>query len=104
MPSAVRVVLDHEGAHPWRWAAALSLSAKIGCSAQLLLDWVKRTEADIHRREPRRSFEAVTFAMLEWANWLNKRRLLEPSGYLADATSAHLPDGANIEAKAGWKI
>ena len=34
----------------------------------------------IHRRGPWRSFEAVEFATLEWVNWFNTRRLLEPIG------------------------
>ena len=34
----------------------------------------------IHRRGPWRSFEAVEFATLEWVNWFNHRRLLEPIG------------------------
>ncbi len=32
----------------------------------------------IHRRGPWRSFEAVEFATLEWVDWFNRRRLLEP--------------------------
>ncbi len=34
----------------------------------------------IHRRGPRRSFEAVEYETLEWGDWLNNRRLLEPIG------------------------
>jgi transposase InsO family protein len=34
----------------------------------------------IHRRSPWRSFEAVEFATLEWVDWFNNRRLLEPIG------------------------
>jgi putative transposase len=34
----------------------------------------------IHRRGPWRSFEAVEFATLEWVDWFNKHRLLEPIG------------------------
>lgn len=39
----------------------------------------------IHRRGPWRSFEAVEFATLEWVDWFNKRRLLEPIGYIPPA-------------------
>ena len=34
----------------------------------------------IHRRSPWRSFEAVEYATLEWVDWFNHRRLLEPIG------------------------
>jgi len=39
----------------------------------------------IHRRGPWRSFEAVEFATLEWVNWFNCRRLLEPIGNIPPA-------------------
>ena len=45
----------------------------------------------IHRRGPWRSFEAVEFATLEWVDWFNKRRLLEPLGNIppAEAEAAY---------------
>jgi transposase InsO family protein len=39
----------------------------------------------IHRRRPWRSFEAVEFATLEWVDWFNNRRLLEPIGNIPPA-------------------
>jgi transposase InsO family protein len=36
----------------------------------------------IYRRGPWRSREAVELAVLEWVDWFNKRRLLEPIGYV----------------------
>jgi transposase InsO family protein len=34
----------------------------------------------IRRRGPWRSLEAVEFTTLEWVDWFNNRRLLEPIG------------------------
>jgi putative transposase len=39
----------------------------------------------IHRRGPWRSIEAVEIATLEWMDWFNHRRLLEPIGYIPPA-------------------
>ena len=47
---AVRMVLDHEGDHASRWAAVVSIAAKIGCTPQTLHDWVKKAEVDSGQR------------------------------------------------------
>ena len=39
----------------------------------------------IHRRGPWRSFEAVEYATLDWVDWFNHRRLLEPIGNISPA-------------------
>ena len=45
----------------------------------------------IHRRGPWRSLEAVEYATLEWVDWYNHRRLLEPIGNVppAEAEAAY---------------
>ena len=44
----------------------------------------------IHRRGPWRSLEAVEFATLEWVDWFNNRRLLEPIGNVPPAEAEEL--------------
>ena len=39
----------------------------------------------IHRRGPWRHLEAVEYATLEWVDWFNHRRLLEPIGNMPPA-------------------
>ena len=39
----------------------------------------------IHRRGPWRGFDAVEYATLEWVDWFNNRRLLEPIGNIPPA-------------------
>jgi transposase-like protein len=44
------MVLEHEAQHPSRWATILSIAAKIGCTGQMLNEWVKQAEHDTGRR------------------------------------------------------
>ena len=44
------MVYDHERDHPSRWAAVVSISGKVGCSAYTLHEWVKKAEVDSGKR------------------------------------------------------
>lgn len=43
---AVRMVFDHDREYDSQWSAIVSISSKIGCSAETLRRWVRRTEVD----------------------------------------------------------
>jgi putative transposase len=51
----------------------------------------------VRRRGPWRSFEAVEYATLDWIDWFNHRRLLEPIGFVppAEAEAAFYADLEN---------
>ena len=65
---AVRMVADHEGEHPSRWAAVSSIAAKIGCSPAPLHEWVKKTEVDSGKRAGLPSDVAEKMKALEREN------------------------------------
>ena len=53
----------------------------------------------IHRRGPWRSFEALEYTTLEWVDWFNHRRLLEPIGNIppAEAEDQYYAAADNID-------
>ena len=84
---AVRMVLDNAGRHESRWQAIQSVSAKIGCAAQTLNDWVKRAEEDRGERAD------ITTAMAERLKALERenRELRQANEILRKASAYFAP-------------
>lgn len=75
---------DHTHCSPLRLQALQRVNGKIeAIGVQRPKAFVD--EQGIHRRGPWRSFEAVEYATLEWVDWFNNRRLLEPIGNIPPA-------------------
>ncbi|WP_454888187.1 IS3 family transposase [Sphingobium herbicidovorans] len=87
---AVRMVLEHEKDHPSRWAAVVSIAAKIGCAAQTLHEWVKKAEVDSGVRAGVPSDVAAQLKALEREN----RELRQANEILRKASAYFAPGGA----------
>ena len=77
-------------ATPKGWAKPVSSRLSAVSATVMTTRWLKAINGlykaeVIHRRGPWRSFEAVEYATLEWVEWFNNRRLLEPIGNIPPA-------------------
>ena len=62
---AVRLVFEHQGEHDSQWAAIGSIASKIGCTAETLRKWVRRTGRDQGKRSGLSSSERDRLKELE---------------------------------------
>ena len=65
---AVRMVFEHGAEHASEWAAIQSIATKIGCSAETLRNWVRRTQVDTGSRAGVTSDERARVKELEREN------------------------------------
>ena len=85
---AVRLVLQHQAEYETQWAAIRSVAEKIGCSAEALRTWVRRTERDAGQRPGLTTDERERLKALERENRELKRAneiLRKASAYFAQA-------------------
>ena len=85
--TAARSTVDarHPSAHRRRHRAVRRQPRRLlrQCAGRIDIGLFK-TEV-IRRQGPWRHLEAVEFATLDWVDWFNTRRLLEPIGYVPPA-------------------
>jgi transposase len=85
---AVRLVFEHQGEYPSQWAALESIAPKIGCTAETLRKWVRRTERDQGVREGLTTSDRERLKALERENRELKRAneiLRKASAFFAQA-------------------
>ncbi len=85
---AVRMVFEQRGEYASEWEAMVSIAEKIGCSAETLRKWVRRTEIDSGRRGGLTSDEQARMKELERENRELRRAneiLRKASAYFAQA-------------------
>jgi transposase-like protein len=62
---AVRLLQENRGDYPSLWAAAESIAPKIGCTAETLVEWLKRVEVDSGQRAGTSTDDAARIKALE---------------------------------------
>jgi transposase-like protein len=62
------MVFDHLAEYDSQWSAIVSISSKMGCSAETLRRWVRRSEIDSGQRGGLTSDERARFKELEREN------------------------------------
>ncbi len=85
---AVRMVLEHGAEYGSEWEAIQSIAGKLGCSAETLRKWVRRSEIDSGRRAGVTSDEQARIKDLELENRELRRAneiLRKASAYFAQA-------------------
>jgi len=85
---AVRLVRDHAKDHPSEWAAICSIAEKIGCTAETLRKWIRRSERDAGLRPGPSTEERARVKELERENRELRRAneiLRKASAYFAQA-------------------
>ena len=70
---AVRLVFEQQGEYDSQWAALNSIAGKIGCTAETLRKWVRRSEIDQGQRAGLTSTEREHYQTLERENRELKR-------------------------------
>ena len=85
---AVRLLFEHQGEYDSEWAALKSIASKIGCTAETLRKWVRRSEIDQGKRAGVTSSERERMLELERENRELKRAneiLRKASAFFAQA-------------------
>ena len=65
---AVRMLIEQQGEHSSQWAAMIAIASKVGCTAETLRKWVRRSEIDQGKRDGLSSTEQERLKELEREN------------------------------------
>jgi len=87
---AVRLVFEHQKEYESQWAAIKSIASKIGCTAETLRTWVRRTETGQGIRSGMSTADRERLKQLERENRELKRAneiLRKASAYFAKGRS-----------------